>query len=479
MSTLTRALEDALPLKSLKVSISNRMYFKPDEELWEYVKTHTTYSIMTPGAKFPKVFQNCGKVGKGIYWMPITRMDLLENKGFKPQVIDRRACPSAKIPKPSFNLRPDQKEIYDDIVKDGVENCIINGKPGFGKTILALALAHALQVKTLVICTNTSIRTMWVKEVERHFGFTPGIIGSGKMNIDSPIVISNIQTLNKHSQKLGKEFGLVIVDEMHHCVATTFTNFLTFSSAKYKIGLSGTLKRKDGLNVMFKDFFGTKVYSPSINNTVPPTIHTYKIPVELSGNMAVPWATRANDVYMHPVYKSVIQDLCRIYADLGHKVLFVSDRTAILEELSEFLNSIDIPAEVIIGTTGETERLDIQGRVARGETKVLCASQSIFSEGISLNELSCLILGSLVNNESLLEQLAGRIQRITEDKLDPVFVDIRLTGGVAWNQAASRRAVYLNNGWKVLDITQEMVVAMAYAAKAECIEDLKNAVALG
>ncbi|MFP9220037.1 DEAD/DEAH box helicase, partial [Enterococcus faecalis] len=91
--------------------------------------------------------------------------------------------------------------------------------------------------KTLVICTNTSIREMWAAEVRKWFGFEPGIIGSGKYNIDPPIVVSNIQTVNKHANNLSKVFGTVIVDEVHHCVATTFTNFLEISCARYKIGL--------------------------------------------------------------------------------------------------------------------------------------------------------------------------------------------------------------------------------------------------
>lgn len=324
----------------------------------------------------------------------------------------------------------------------------------FGKTILALAIAWKLGQKTLVICTNTTIREMWMKEVRKWFGFEPGIIGSGKFNIDPPIVISNIQTVNKHGATLAKTFGTVIVDEVHHCVATTFTNFLECSSARYKIGLSGTLKRKDGLNVMFKDYFGYKVFSPPVNNTLPPQIHRFKLKTQISGNMNVPWALRANDVYSDPIYKSAVIDLCQLYASVGHKVLFVSDRIELIKTTLEALKERGITTHEIIGDTDLDTREQVQLDVAAGGACVLGASMSIFSEGVSLNELSCLVLGSLINNESLIEQLAGRVQRIVENKLDPVVVDLVLEGGTGIKQANGRVAVYRQNGWDVMTFTE-------------------------
>lgn len=436
----------------MKIVLSNRLYFKPSDELWDYCNKHTSYQIFEGGSKFPKMFKNNGVVGNGTCWIPSSRLDLLEAMSIKYTIVDKRAYVPVSIPKPTFILREDQQKIYEECSDSG----IINGNPGFGKTITGLAIAHKLQQKTLVVCTNTAIRSQWEKEIKKWFGFSPGIIGSGKFNIEPPIVVANIQTLNKHSIALKSTFGLIIVDEMHHCVATTFTNFLSYSSARYKLGLSGTLKRKDGLQVMFKDFFGFDVYVPPKNNVVDPTIHAYKIDVELSGNMNVPWADRANDVYAHPIYKQTVFDLCRLYAEMGHSVLFVSDRTQIIEDIVDALNDYGIEAEHITGYMKDlSDRDEVMERVASGHTKVLAASQSIFSEGVSLNELSCLILGSIVNNESLLEQLAGRIQRIVDDKLPPVFVDIALKGGTAFNQAASRKAVYMNNGWEFIQMTPE------------------------
>lgn len=434
----------------MKVVISNKAYCKPTPEVWEYIQKHTSYHVETPGSKYPKMFKNNGNVSSEVKWFPTTRLDLLENLGVKIELIDKRILVPVELPEPKFTLRSeDQLPIFEECT----DTCLINGKPGFGKTILALALAKKLGQKTLVICTNTTIREMWMQEVRKWFGFEPGIIGSGKFNIEPPIVISNIQSVNKHAVTLASTFGLIIVDEVHHCVATTFTNFLEESKARYRIGLSGTLKRKDGLNVMFKDYFGFKIFSPPVNNTLPPTIHRFKLKVQLSGNLQVPWALRANDVYSDPTYKTAVITACQLYQSAGHKVLFVADRIELIDSILAALEERGIPTFRIVGETPLAEREQVQKDVADGEPCVLGASMSIFSEGVSLNQLSCLVLGSLVNNESLLEQLAGRIQRIVEGKKDPILVDFQLEGA-GHKQAAGRTAVYRNNGWEILNFTE-------------------------
>ena len=66
--------------------------------------------------------------------------------------------------------------------------------------------------------------------------------------------------------------------------------------------------------------------------------------------------------------------------------------------------------------------------------------------------LSCLVLGTPVNNEPLLTQLIGRIIRIYEGKLQPVIADIHLEGRTARKQASARMGYYMKQGYVVSDI---------------------------
>lgn len=425
----------------MKVVLSNKLYLKPDEELLKRLETNLTYQIFEPHSKkqIPKIIRHIGLVARGTYWMPTSRMDLLEDQDLT--VIDKRTTIWEDFPEPKFTLREDQAEIYEDVD----DSCIINAKPGFGKTILALALAAKLGQKTLVICTTTAIRDMWISEVRKWFDIEPGIIGSGMFDHESPITIGNIQTLCKHGTALADQFGLIIVDEMHHTPASTFTRLLFESKARYKIGLSGTLVRKDGLQSLFKDFFGFKVYQPAVANTIPPHIHLYDIPVEVSGNQMIPWALKVNAILENPRYRKEVLAIANCYIAMGHKVLIVSDRIEFLKYIHE---NVKGRSAAFIGEASLEDRNKYQEMMSNGELDIFCASQNIFSEGISQDELSCLILGSPIgNNESLVEQLAGRVMRKHDSKLDPVVADMGLEGWTGKRHRRDRCSIYAKNGW--------------------------------
>ena len=80
--------------------------------------------------------------------------------------------------------------------------------------------------------------------------------------------------------------------------------------------------------------------------------------------------------------------------------------------------------------TGEVpheEREALIDEINYGNKEILFGTQAIFSEGISVNSLSVLILGTPINNEPLLTQLIGRVIREKDGKRDPVIVAVSYT----------------------------------------------------
>lgn len=276
--------------------------------------------------------------------------------------------------------------------------------------------------------------------------FTPGIIGSGKMQTDTPIVVGNVQTLNKKIDEIRDLFGTVVLDEMHHVSSPTFSKIVDKLPAQYKIGLSGTLKRKDGKHVVFNDYFGFDVHIPPKENYMVPEVVTINSDIRFPDGTRMPWAKRVNMVAYNEEYQHLVAQLASIYAAKGHKVLVVSDRVQLLK------NCAELTGEKAICVTGEMDH-ELRGpeldKIKDDKADILYGTQSIFSEGISLNELSVLILGTPINNEPLLIQLIGRVIRKKEGKQTPVIVDINLKGKTAARQAKARMAVYLQEGYNV------------------------------
>jgi superfamily II DNA or RNA helicase len=346
-----------------------------------------------------------------------------------------------EFPEFKFKLRASQQAVYDEIT----DNAIINAWVSWGKTFTGLAIAGKLGQKTLVVAHNTNLRGQWAKECKKAYGFTPGIIGSGEFNLDSPIVVGNVQSIYRKIDQIKNVFGTIILDEMHHVSSPTFTRIIDEMPARYKVGLTGTLQRKDGRHVIFRDYFGNTVFKPPKENYMTPKIHIIQSEIRFLDGGFTPWAERINQLTFNPEYAHSVSMIAAKYAAEGHKVLVVSDRVHFLKACQKLVGN---NAVCITGEIPFEEREKIMKSVAE-EKNILFGTQAIFSEGVSLDSLSCLILGTPVNNEPLLTQLIGRVIRKKEGKQQPVVVDIHLKGKTASKQANARMGYYLKEGYEI------------------------------
>jgi superfamily II DNA or RNA helicase len=413
------------------------------EEVQERIDKELTYTIPTHNPLDPpEVIKNMGIIRNGLVSLPIGRTDLIPSNY---EIVDRRVNKPVEFPEFKFDLRQSQKDVYDAIE----DNAIINAWVSWGKTFTGLAIAGKLGQKTLVVTHTVPLRNQWAKEVEKVYGIKAGIIGSGKFELDAPIVIGNTQTLYRNVDKIRKEFGTVILDEMHHVSSPTFSKILDTNYCRYKIGLSGTIERKDGKHVVFRDYFGNTLFKPPKENYMTPTVHIVPSEIRFMDGARIPWANRVTKLANDEEYRHTVALLAAAYAARGHKVLVVSDRVSFLKACSELTGDKSI---CVTGDVSHEDRETLVDEILYGDKNVLYGTQAIFSEGISVDTLSCLILATPVNNEPLLTQLCGRVIRKKEGKIDPVIIDIHLKGNTARKQASNRVGFYMKQGWEIKQI---------------------------
>ncbi|OUU67198.1 MAG: hypothetical protein CBC24_01730 [Candidatus Pelagibacter sp. TMED64] len=423
----------------MKAVISDRIYLEVLPHTQKKIDDELTYAI--PSFKYgdpPIIIKNMALIKQGLVAIPVGRTDLIPDDH---EIVDKRTDIPVEFPSFKFTLRPSQQSVYNDLE----DSSIINAWVSWGKTFTALAIAGKLGQKTLVVTHTLSLRKQWETECKKVFGFTPGIIGSGKFEIDSPVVIGNIQSLYRKIPQIRQEFGTIILDEMHHVSSPTFSRIIDKNCARYKIGLTGTLQRKDGRHVVFRDYFGDNVYKPPKENFMMPKIDILKLPIRFMDGNSIPWANRVNELAYDSEYQNSIAMTASAYAARGHKVLVVSDRVDFLKSCANLTGD---SAVCVTGAIPHEERPDIIKQIFK-DKNILYGTQSIFSEGISLDILSCLILGTPVNNEPLLTQLIGRIIRTYEGKQQPTVVDINLIGNTARRQASQRLGYYIKQGYEI------------------------------
>ena len=423
----------------MKAVIKNRIQIMGTPDVFNKIEKELTYTLPPRMPQDPPmVLKTIRYIRKGLISIPVGRLDLIPDHY---EVFDKRISVEADFPEFKFDLRPSQKAVYDE-----VDDCaIINAWVSWGKTFTGLAIAAKLGQKTLVVTHTTTLRAQWEKEVKKVFGIDAGVIGGGKFNVEPPIVIGNIQSLYRRVNDIKEVFGTVILDEMHHVSSPTFTRIVDEMPARFKVGLTGTLERKDGRHVVFRDYFGHNVFKPPKENYLIPKIDIYKTDIRFIDGSFTPWAERINDLTHNEEYVHSVSMIAAKYAAEGHKVLVVSDRVHFLKRCA---NLVGDKAVSITGDMNFEEREEAMQEV-RTSKNILFGTQSIFSEGISLNELSCLVLGTPVNNEPLLTQLIGRVVRKLDGKRQPVIVDINLKGKTASRQANARMGYYIREGYEV------------------------------
>jgi superfamily II DNA or RNA helicase len=428
----------------MKAVLSNRIYMEVTTEYRKWLNEELTYTIPTYNPMDPPLLiKNMARIRDNLVSLPIGCMKYIPEDY---EVIDKRLTHAVDFPEFTFTLRQSQQDIYNAVE----DSCIINAHPSWGKTFTGLAIASKLGQKTLVVTHTVNLRNQWAREVEKVTGYTPGIIGSGNLDIDNPIVIGNTQTLYRNIPLIKKEFGTLILDEMHHVSAPSFSRIVDTNFARYKIGLSATLQRKDGKHVVFRDYFGDTIYKPPKENMMTPSVDIIRTNIKFQDGAKTPWANRVTNLTSGEEYRHLVSILAATYAAKGYKVLVVADRTAFLKTCAELVGD---KAVCVVGEVDQSDRDRLQDQILHGEKQVLFGTQAIYSEGISIDSLSCLILATPLNNDPLLEQLVGRICRVMEGKLNPIVVDLHLLGNTARRQASARMGFYMRQGYHIREIT--------------------------
>ena len=427
----------------MKAVISNRIYLEVTDAYKEVLSKELTYTIPSFSKNDPPiVIKNMARIQSNLVSIPIGRTDLIPSDY---EIVDKRVNLPVEFPEFKFDLRASQQKVYDEVE----DNCIINAWVSWGKTFTGLAIAGKLGQKTLIIVHTVPLRNQWAAEVEKVYGITAGVIGSGRFDISSPVVIGNTQSLYRRIPDIRREFGTVILDEMHHVSSPTFSKVVDTNYARYKIGLSGTIERKDGKHVVFRDYFGQKVHKPPKENYMTPSILVYRSEVRFMDGSNIPWANKVTQLAYNEEYLHSVALLAAFYAEKGHKVLVVSDRVHFLQTCAELAGE---KAVCVTGEVPHEDRKKLMSKISDGKANILCGTQAIFSEGISLDDLSCLILGTPVNNEPLLTQLIGRVIRKKEGKKNPVVIDIHLKGNTARRQASNRIGYYMKEGYQIQEL---------------------------
>ena len=146
-------------------------------------------------------------------------------------------------------LRPEQKTAANAILAH--DSGVLAATTAFGKTVVAAWLIAMRGVNALVLVHRRQLLDQWIERLSTFLGVPAkaiGRIGGGRSRPNGQIDVAVIQSLAREGVVDDRvaEYGHVIIDECHHLAAPNFEQVARQLKARYVLGLSATVARKDG-----------------------------------------------------------------------------------------------------------------------------------------------------------------------------------------------------------------------------------------
>lgn len=209
-------------------------------------------------------------------------LDFLKRSGFdfNDEVLDLLPCPELQS---SAVLRDYQNQALDAWSANDSRGIIVL-PTGSGKTLVGIKAIALLNTPTLVVAPTLDLVAQWRTRLKKEFKTEAGVLGGGEWEIRA-LTVSTYDSAYIHADKLGNRFGLIIFDEVHHLPAAGYRNIAEMFASPFRMGLTATFEREDGLHAELNRLVGGKVFEKRVKELTGTHLSPFrleKIAVELT-----------------------------------------------------------------------------------------------------------------------------------------------------------------------------------------------------
>ena len=339
-------------------------------------------------------------------------------------------------------------------VQARVGGCLLEAACGAGKTTMAIAIAVAAGVRTVILVHTSALLQQWCERIA-HFcpSARVGRVVQDRHEIDGcDFVVAMMQTVVARRELDFATVGHVVVDEAHHVSTRSFTAALRAFRAHTVLGLTATPERRDGLG-----WFLAYALGPCAARIRRPPADQVEVHVHWGAAAIEPVMDRRGELsYAATVTKlladaprndRIVAAIRRGIAD-GYQVLVLSERRRHLERLCEKLS--DANPALFVGETSKKKRAARDEAAATANP--LLASYQMATEGLDIPRLGFVVLASPRGAPAVIEQAVGRVMRphpCKDATHVPQVVDFR--DGVFQGMLGERLRTYRRLGFRVIE----------------------------
>lgn len=346
-------------------------------------------------------------------------------------------------------LRDYQEEavriVKKNVLRDG--GALLVGGCGTGKTVMGCFLIKELGRRSLVLVHKEFLMEQFKNTLELAF---PNIKVGVWQKDDVPtgeedVVISMVQSLGsrEYPSELYDGFGLILTDEVHRFSAPQWSEAIGKFSASYRIGLTATPDRVDGLETVFMNAIGPIVHKVE-GNLLSPHIFPLQTGCDYPRKSYSTWdgqistAKLINELAKDNERSDTIIGYALRASRKNRKVIILTDRRNHVDYMTkvcqENLQGTDYQVFSYLGGMKKKDRKE-----AEDNADILIGTYSMAQEGLDIPRLDTLIFATPKTN---VVQAVGRILRPSEGKQQPVVLDFIDGVGILEGYWKKRRNQY-------------------------------------
>jgi superfamily II DNA or RNA helicase len=393
-------------------------------------------------------------------------VELFRGEGAEVELDDQRAIGNPLPSRVQFRgaLHGPQVKAFDALTPH--DHGVLAATTAFGKTVVAAALIAKRGRNALVLVHRRELLTQWVERLKTFLDIEPkdiGVIGGGRRKPTGIVDVALIQSLVRQGEvsDLVADYGHLIVDECHHLSAASFELVARRAKARYVLGLSATVARKDGHHPIIFMQCGpvrhrvdarVQAASRGIAHRAKHRSTAFRLPPSLADadrpSMAAVYAAIASDESRNDlIFDDVLKAL-----EARRSPVVLTERRDHLEYLQSRFSRFVRNLVVLRGGMSVAERkaAEVALRVTNDQERLILATGRYLGEGFDDQRLDTLFLTMPISWRGTLAQYVGRLHRQHAAKTEVVVVDyVDELVPVLARMATKRRAGYRALGYSI------------------------------
>ncbi len=393
-------------------------------------------------------------------------LDLLTSSGIHAELLDERLSGVRLGTRFLGTLTPEQQNAADTLMSH--DTGVLAATTAFGKTVVACRLIAERNTNTLVLVHRQQLLDQWVERLRAFLDIDSarvGVIRGGRKRPTGFIDVATIQSLVRKGEvsDVVANYGHLVVDECHHLSAVSFEAVARAAKAKYVLGLSATVTRKDGHHPIIFMQCGPIRYRVDARRQAAARPFSHQVVIKRTAFCA---ERQKGDMpsSIQELYGLLACDAARndmIFNDVlsaleaGRSPVVITERKDHLQAIAERLTKFAKNVVVLKGGMGAKQRNQVNETlqsVPDGEERVIVATGRYLGEGFDDARLDTLFLTMPISWRGTLAQYAGRLHRLHAAKREVVIFDyVDEREPMLAKMAARREVGYRALGYEVVD----------------------------